>query len=736
VTKPSDALIPGVPGSEPPSAQEPTEPRNPLPPKPDQGTPETVTPTGARTGLDPTSKSQQGEHLTTATAVRLHDTDHSLKAGDRGPTLLQDHHLREKIMHFDHERIPERVVHARGAGVHGVFKAYGSAETVCKADFLKKNKETPVFTRFSTVLGSRGSADTVRDTRGFATKFYTEQGNYDLVANNIPVFFIQDGIKFPDVIHAGKPHPDREIPQAQSAHDTFWDFVSLHTEAQHHTMWNMSDRGIPRSYRMMEGFGVHTFRLENEAGETVLAKLHWKPVLGVHSLVWEEAQIAAGVDPDFHRRDLYDAIESGAFPQWELGIQAMPDTPDQTFMGIDLLDPTKIVPEELAEVQPVGILTLNRNPTNFFAEVEQVAFHTGHLVPGIDATNDPLLQARNFSYLDTQLTRLGGPNFNQIPVNRPHAPVNDMFRDGFHQHAVHGGVAPYRPNSLDGGNPFTATAESGAYVEVPVVVAEASKVRANPASFDDHYSQVRLFWQSMTPIEKTHIVDAYTFELGKCYEQAVKERQLRCLAEIDPGLCAGVAAGLGLEVPAPSGPLATVQPSPALSQVGGEWPPDGRIVGIVVDVVTPASLDGVEELREALFAAGAVPFVVAAHGGQLPNGVVAQRTFATVRSIELDAVLVAGCPQPPASSGGGPEANPVPAGLDGRVALLLQEAFRHGKAIGAWGEGAQALARAGIIPDSPGVVAGADPASTLTGVQAAMARHRAWERFVGALPTV
>ena len=423
---------------------------------------------------------QQGEYLTTSAGARLYDTDHSLKAGERGPTLLQDHHLREKVMHFDHERIPERVVHARGYGAHGVFVGYGTAAKVCRAGFLGDGVETPVFVRFSTVVGSRGSADTVRDTRGFATKFYTQEGNFDLVGNNIPVFFIQDGIKFPDIIHAAKPHPDREIPQAQSAHDTFWDFVSTHTEATHHVMWNMSDRAIPRSYRTMEGFGVHTFRLVNADGETALAKFHWKPKLGVHSLVWEEAQMISGVDPDFHRRDLADAIESGAYPQWELGIQVFPDTPRQTFEGIDLLDPTKIVPEELAPVQPIGMLTLNRNPTNYFAETEQVAFHLGNLVPGIDVTDDPLFQARLFSYLDTQLTRLAGPNFNQIPINRPHAPVNDMFRDGFHQHAVHAGVAPYKPNTLDGGNPFEAGVEDRPFVEVAQPLPKAVKVRQAP----------------------------------------------------------------------------------------------------------------------------------------------------------------------------------------------------------------------------------------------------------------
>ena len=424
--------------------------------QPDQAAPAPVGPAGAsapKGNGDPRWRSQTGQRLTTAGGVPLPDTDHSLKAGERGPTLLEDFHLREKITHFDHERIPERVVHARGAAAHGVFTSYGTAASLTRAAFLQEGVETPVFTRFSTVAGSRGSADTARDVRGFATKFYTSEGNFDLVGNNIPVFFIQDGIKFPDLIHAAKPHPDREIPQAQTAHDTFWDFVSLHTEATHMLMWIMSDRAIPRSYRTMEGFGVHTFRLVDAEGGTTLVKFHWKPAAGVHSLVWEEAQIAAGADPDFHRRDLADNIEAGNFPEWELGVQAFPDTEDQTFEGIDLLDPTKIVPEELAPVQVVGRLVLDRNPTNYFAETEQVAFHTAHLVPGIEGSDDPLLQARHFSYLDTQLSRLGGPNFTQLPINRPHAPVNDMLRDGMHQTAVHEGLAPYQPNSVDAGCP-------------------------------------------------------------------------------------------------------------------------------------------------------------------------------------------------------------------------------------------------------------------------------------------
>ncbi len=488
---------------------------------------------------------QDSEFLTTAQGQRLSHTDDSLKAGSRGPTLLEDFHLREKVMHFDHERIPERVVHARGVGVHGVFESYGNATDITCAGFLQPGMRTPVFTRFSTVVGSRGSADTVRDVRGFAVKFYTDEGVFDLVGNNIPVFFIRDGIKFPDLIHAAKPEPDREMPQAQTAHSTFWDFVSLIPESPHMLMWVMSDRAIPRSYRMMEGFGVHTFRLANAAGDTSLVKFHWKPVLGVHGLVWEEAQMLAGVDPDYHRRDLYNAIGAGAFPEWELGVQVMPDTDDQYFEGIDLLDATKLVPEELVPVQPIGRMTLNRNPGNYFAETEQVAFHVGHVVRGIDVTDDPLLQARLFSYLDTQLTRLGGPNFAQIPINRSHAPVNDNHRDGFHQDADHIGRTAYLPNGVGGGCPFLADDDNGGYVHVPRPV-DGAKVRERGP--DDEYSQATMFWKSMTEVEQDHLVDAFTFELGKCDVQAVVETMLPRLALVDGELARRVGFGLGLVV--------------------------------------------------------------------------------------------------------------------------------------------------------------------------------------------
>ncbi|ONI76257.1 catalase HPII [Actinosynnema sp. ALI-1.44] len=658
---------------------------------------------------------QEGEFLTTAQGLRLPDTDHSLKAGQRGPTLLEDFHLREKITHFDHERIPERVVHARGAAAHGVFESYGTAKDVTKAHFLaEKGRQTQVFVRFSTVLGSRGSADTVRDTRGFAVKFHTEEGTFDLVGNNIPVFFIQDGIKFPDIIHAGKPHPDREIPQAQSAHDTFWDFVSLHTEATHHVMWAMSDRGIPRSYRTMEGFGVHAFRLVADSGETSLVKFHWKPVAGIHSLVWEEAQIAAGVDPDFHRRDLADSIDAGAFPEYELGIQVLPDDGSDSFDGIDLLDPTKIVPEEVAPVRLIGKLTLNRNPTNYFAETEQVAFHTGHLVPGIEVTNDPLMQARLFSYLDTQLTRLGGPNFAQLPINRPRCPVNDMFRDGMHQHAVHPGTAPYRPNSIDACLPRPAPAEDHGYVQVPRPI-EGPAVRANPVSFDDHFSQATMFYRSLSPVERVHLVEAFTFELGKCYEQAIKERELLVLSMVDADLCEQVAAGLGL--PAPEGePANDVTPSPALSQViTSPGPIAGRKIGVVASA--DADMAGITALRAEATQLGAVVQVIAPVGGLLGRGrtqQIVERTLLTARSIEFDAVVVAGATAPT---------------NDVKLVLLLQEAFRHCKAIGAWGTGQDILRAAGIVLDAPGVVLGKKVDDDFTAsLVTALGLHRAWDR--------
>ncbi|MGY6500995.1 MAG: catalase [Acidimicrobiales bacterium] len=668
---------------------------------------------------------QDSEFLTTAQGQRLPHTDDSLTAGPRGATLLEDFHLREKIMHFDHERIPERVVHARGAGAHGVFEAYGTAEGITSADFLRKGRSTPVFTRFSTVVGSRGSADTVRDVRGFAVKFYTDEGVFDLVGNNIPVFFIRDGIKFPDLIHAAKPEADLEIPQAQTAHTTFWDFVSLIPESPHMLMWAMSDRAIPRSYRMMEGFGVHTFRLVNDDGETSLVKFHWKPVLGVHGLVWDEALTINGVDPDFHRRDLYNAIGAGAFPEWELGVQVMPDSEDQYFEGIDLLDSTKLVPEELAPVQPIGRMTLNRAPANFFAEVEQVAYHVGHLVKGIDVVDDPLLHARLFSYLDTQLTRLGGPNFSQIPINRPHSPVDDNLRDGFGQQAVHQGRTPYLPNSVGGGCPFLAGAEDGGYIHVPQPVAGAKVRERGP---DDEYAQARLFWNSMSEVEQDHIADAYTFELGKVEVPAVVERMVARLVLVDEGLASRVAYGLGIPVPPPpervrddDAPDATggLESSPALAMVTETtYPLDGRVVHILAN--DGADLTGIRLLRDTLTEAGLVAHVIATHKGEITGAtrradpLTVDRSFHTASSAEADAVVVA--------SGTGLVADPA-------AITYLQSAYRHHKPIGAWGDGVDVLDAAGTMVDAPGVVTNAKATKAFAkSVLGAMAVHRHWER--------
>ncbi|MFV5589907.1 catalase HPII [Acinetobacter variabilis] len=502
--------------------------------------------------LDAYRSDSTEQALTTNQGVKISDNQNSLKAGVRGATLMEDFILREKITHFDHERIPERIVHARGVGAHGFFEAYPGNEKWTKAGFLiNTGAQTPVFVRFSTVQGPRGSADTVRDIRGFATKFYTDEGNFDLVANDAPVFFIQDGIKFPDFVHALKPEPQTEIPSGASAHDTFWDFVSLVPESAHAVMWAMSDRAIPRNLRSIQGFGVHTFRLINAENKAVFVKFHWTPKQGLTQLVWDEAQKLAGKDPDFHRRDLYEAIASGNYPEWELGVQIVPEEDEMKF-DFDLLDATKIIPEELVPVTPIGRMVLNRNVDYFFGETEQVAFCPGHVVPGIDFTNDPLLQARLFSYTDTQLSRLGGPNFHQIPINKPVCPFHNNQRDGLHQRLIHTGQANYEPNSIDDNWPAEApgATQAGGFESYQERI-DGHKIRQRSESFNDHFTHARLFYQSQAPHEQKHIIDAYVFELSKVQRQNIREREvLEVLCNIDLTLAQQVADQLGIEIPA------------------------------------------------------------------------------------------------------------------------------------------------------------------------------------------
>ncbi|UGQ14875.1 catalase [Yinghuangia sp. ASG 101] len=657
--------------------------------------------------------------LTTNQGVPVDDDDNTLRAGERGPSLLEDFHFREKITHFDHERIPERVVHARGAGAYGYFEPYAAMGDVTAARFLAEPvRRTPVFVRFSTVAGSRGSADTVRDVRGFAVKFYTEDGNFDLVGNNMPVFFIQDGVKFPDFVHAVKPEPDNEIPQAASAHDTLWDFVRNQTETTHMMMWLMSDRAIPRSYRMMQGFGVHTFRLVAADGTATFVKFHWRPKLGVHSLVWDEAQKIAGQDPDFNRRDLWEAIANGDFPEWELGFQMVPADREHDF-DFDLLDATKIIPEELVPVTPVGRMVLNRNPDNFFAETEQVAFHTGHVVPGIDFTNDPLLQARLFSYLDTQLIRLGGPNFAQLPVNRPLAPVHNNQRDGHHQTAIPQGRGSYSPNSLAGGCPYIAGAGDG-YEHLQEHVHGAAVKRRSP-SFADHFTQAALFWRSVSDWERDHIVEAFRFELGKCATVEIRRDVVAQLARVDGGLAARVAEGLGLAPPSASGDTPEPAPSPALAidRLRG----DGGIGTRKIAVLAADGVDGtgLTAVVEALTGQGAVCEVVAPHQGPLETdgaAVNALRSTLTMGSPLYDAVLVADGPRAADSLSG-----------DGAAVEFVTEAWRHGKAVGALGAGARLLAAAGVPEDGAGVVTGAGDTDAFgAAFAAAVAAHRHWDR--------
>jgi catalase len=694
-------------------------------------------PENAKTeSLAPHTADAAGEQMNTNTGLPINDDQNSLKAGDRGPSLLEDFILREKITHFDHERIPERVVHARGSGAHGVFKLYKPLADFTKAGFLNDTEvETPVFVRFSTVAGSRGSSDLARDVRGFAVRFYTQEGNFDLVGNNMPVFFIQDAIKFPDLIHAVKPEPDNEIPQAASAHDTFWDFISLMPESAHMIMWAMSDRAIPRSLRMMEGFGVHTFRLINADGKASFVKFHWKPLLGVHSVAWDEAQNISGKDPDFHRRDLWDAIESGAFPEWELGLQIIPEE-DEFKYDFDLLDPTKLVPEELVPVQRVGKMTLNRNPDNFFAETEQIAFHLGHIVPGIDFTNDPLLQGRLFSYTDTQLTRLGGPNFQEIPINRPIVPVHNNQRDGHMRQTINRGKTSYSPNSLGNNDPQQVKEAAGGFVSYRERI-DARKERMRNKSFFDHFSQARLFFNSQSKPEQNHIVDGLTFELGKVKTVAIRERMLGVLAQIEKTLAEQVAFGLGLaipkvlptnqSIPADGNPKdyqstqvkSSVDVSPALSMANTikDTIKSRKIAILAADGVDEKSLTLV---KDALMAEGAVVEVIAPRQGFLAGSKIeVDQSFLGAASVLFDAVYVAGGKAAVATLAG--EANAI---------HFLNEAFKHCKAIGA-AEDAMPVLEATYfgkkLPTEGVLVGKADQTFSGSFIQA-IAQHRFWER--------
>lgn len=489
------------------------------------------------------------DHLmTTNDGSPIHDNNNTLKVGDRGPSLQQDHVYFDKMMHFDRERIPERVVHARGSAAHGFFEATEDISDLTEAKFLQKGTKTPVFVRFSTVAGFKGSTDLARDVRGFSVKFYTEDGNYDLVGNNIPVFFIQDAMNFPDLVHAVKPEPHNEIPQAASAHDTFWDFISLMPEATHMVMWTMSDRAIPRSFRMMEGFGVHTFKLVNAQGKATFVKFHWKPKLGVHSVAWNEAQKISGFNPDFHREDLFENIEKGNFPQWDLGIQIIPEEAELKH-SFDLLDPTKIVPEELYPVKIIGTMTLNRNPENFFAETEQSAFDPGRLVPGIDFTDDPLLQGRLFSYLDTQNYRLGGPNFHEIPINRSINGKHNNQKDGFSRMDIPKGDVSYFPNSKANGCPYHAMLRGEKGYKSHEQKVEAPKVRQRSDSFADHFSQARLFFNSQTKPEQQHIINAFSFELSKVNDPKIRERVIANLYQASEELATKVGENLNINPP-------------------------------------------------------------------------------------------------------------------------------------------------------------------------------------------
>lgn len=654
--------------------------------------------------------------MTMDQGLKISEDEFSLTAGERGPSLMEDFHFREKMTHFDHERIPERVVHARGFAAHGEFELYESMKPYTKANFLQTPRtKTPVFTRFSTVVGSRGSSDIVRDVRGFATKFYTEEGNYDLVANNMPVFFIQDAMKFPDIVHAIKPEPHNEIPQATAAHDTFWDWTANNQESAHQVMWLMSDRGIPRSFRMMQGFGINTFRFVNDKGKSHFVKFHWIPVLGVHSFVWDEAQKVSGKDPDFNRRDLYDAIEQGNFPEYELGVQIIEEK-DEFAFDFDILDATKLWPEEDVPVKIIGKLTLNRNTDNFFTETEQVAFHPGNVVPGIDFTNDPLLQGRLFSYTDTQLIRLGGPNFHELPTNRAICPIHNNQRDGFGRQTIHKGKVAYHNNSLANNTPATSTEQEGGFVHYQEKI-DGKKVQARSESFKDHFSQAKLFWNSMSQTERQHIIDAFSFEVGKVQSMNIRQQVVEMFSNVDLELATAFAKNIGATPPSKGGSNVT-KSSPALSQANTTKIPATRKVGVILNNgFKDAEL---KDILHGLQAKSIVYEVVSEKLGVVTgeNGedLKVDHTFVTTHSVLYDALYIVG----------GSGESKV---FHKNTTDFLNEAFKHYKPIGATHDGKKWL-KENNMQSAVGVVMNDNNQKFVDMFIDAIAAHRHWDREV------
>ncbi|KAJ5466144.1 hypothetical protein N7530_009931 [Penicillium desertorum] len=651
----------------------------------------------------------QDVYLTSDVGGPIEDQN-SLSAGERGATLLEDFIFRQKIQRFDHERVPERAVHARGAGAHGTFTSYGDWSNLTAASFLSaEGKQTPMFTRFSTVAGSRGSADTARDVHGFATRFYTDEGNFDIVGNNIPVFFIQDAILFPDLIHAVKPRGDNEIPQAATAHDSAWDFFSQQPSTLHTLLWAMAGHGIPRSFRHVDGFGVHTFRLVTDDGKTKLVKFHWKGLQGKASFVWEEAQQTAGKNADFMRQDLFESIEAGRFPEWELGVQIMEEE-DQLRFGFDLLDPTKIVPEELVPVTILGKMQLNRNPMNYFAETEQVMFQPGHIVRGVDFTEDPLLQGRLFSYLDTQLNRHGGPNFEQLPINRPRAPIHNNNRDGAGQMFIPLNPNAYSPNTENKGSPKQANQTVGkGFFTAPERTASGKLQRTLSTTFEDNWSQPRLFWNSLVDAEKQFIVDAMRFETSNVKSSVVRNNVIIQLNRISNDLATRVAKAIGVEAPKPDSSFYHDNTTAHIGAFGQKLAKlDGLKVGLLASVDKPASIAQGAKLQSALSSAGVDVVVVAE---RMADDV--DQTYSASDAVQFDAVVVADgaeglfgaksfTSQPTKGSGA---STLYPAG---RPLDILLDAFRFGKTIGALGKGSDALQSGQISSEREGVYTGKD----------------------------